>query len=394
MIPDSLLQKFRSAPYAYFGITNHRRAKTEFLESKDSEPSFQYRPTFNEAVIAERIADLEALKTKAVEDDDTARFVERRLQETKFLQILLKLRADPLNQHVFEEYRKKITAMYGSFDDSVFYGILAYLKERSQSTETTSYFNDIVSGLGEKYTPSESLYRPSDKTFEYYRSVILTSDHPLKRFIEHEKIDVSKRDVMEAFEWALNESGAKEAGWKIRQSKAISNVLISRHKREIIVGKHYIPRAHKRLLQVVAHEVIIHTRRAMHHDSRQSADTEEGIALLAEQLIMERFTYKRLLRYFAAGLAWGVDGKPRTFRQTFDLVWRAVMIVGALGEMEAKERAYQECFRVFRGGAPFVAGAAFIKDKVYLESNLAVWQQLEDAKLGKQAFLDFLDGYK
>ena len=44
------------------------------------------------------------------------------------------------------------------------------------------------------------------------------------------------------------------------------------------------------------------------------------------------------------------------------------------------------------GGVPGVAGAAYIKDKIYLEANLAVWQKLEDATLDERAFLDFLDG--
>jgi hypothetical protein len=74
-------------------------------------------------------------------------------------------------------------------------------------------------------------------------------------------------------------------------------------------------------------------------------------------------------------LASGLDGHPRDFCETFAALTQAFELLGNT-QSEAADRAFYETVRAFRGGFPAVAGAVYSKDKIYLESNLRVWQHL------------------
>jgi hypothetical protein len=120
-------------------------------------------------------------------------------------------------------------------------------------------------------------------------------------------------------------------------------------------------------------------------------ESDEGLALVLEQLFSARFMYKRTIRYLAVCLGYGVDGVWRNFRQVHEILWRAMVILGNAPEV-AKERAFYETVRAFRGGLPDVAGMAYIKDKIYLEENLLVWRQLEKRMLSPEEFTKLFQG--
>ncbi|HVS58683.1 MAG TPA: tyrosine/phenylalanine carboxypeptidase domain-containing protein [Candidatus Saccharimonadales bacterium] len=338
------------------------------------------------------LSQLESAKSE--HSPELAAFIGRRLRETDLLLCFLDLREDPTGAQAYARYRQLVGELYGSFDAQIVQGVLGYLKDQAARTNTMQQYEEVVSAINVK--PAQGMYRPSPEDFQYYRQLLLTSDHPLRQLAEQPLPD-DYRDrtaILGLFEWALQTVGAKAEEWRLREKPHGSNVMISRHKQEVILGDHYTPHTAERLRQIVGHEVCIHVRRVLLQQHHQSAQTEEGVALLAEQLLAPQFGYKRLVRYLAGALAWGVDGKPRTFSETFAIVWRVFMIIAKTNEQEAKQRAFKECVRIFRGGIPEVPGAAFIKDKVYLEANLTVWQGLSRDKLNQAEFLRLLDGYQ
>lgn len=392
---DELRKRFPTAPYAFFRVRNAPEAMQEFLDGKVSEPRFTYGPKLNQPALLRRKRVFLAVRSQPREINQTLQdFVDRRLLETELLLQFLALRKKPGDAETLRRYRMLIERLYGGFDEEVVRGTLGYLSKRAKETKTTRYFEEIKRLV--RFTPAQTLFSPSSATFAHYQNLLFTSSHPLT-LLKNRKLggDHTEPQTIEAlFAWALDECGATAAGWRLRWAKHGSNVMISLHSHEVILGRHYVPQSAMRLRQVVGHEIFLHVRRALLHQHHQSPAVEEGVAIVVEQLLDRRFVYRRLLRYLAAALAWGVDGRPRTFSETFEIIWRAVVIVGNIPEQDAKRRAFRECTRIFRGGVPEVAGAAFIKDKVYFEANLAVWQRLENATLSKDEFLKFLDGYE
>jgi hypothetical protein len=108
---------------------------------------------------------------------------------------------------------------------------------------------------------------------------------------------------------------------------------------------------------------------------------EEGVAKMREQMVKGVFEeFEGMVPHLAISLATGVDGKPRTFRETFDIVERVFAFNLAMdgapveeAKKKARDQAYARCVRTYRGTDGQQAGFAFTKDIVYREGNIKVW---------------------
>ena len=387
----NLQRRYSSAPYSFFAIRNYDDMRDAFLRGAIDEPNFTSSKLLNEHYLQRRKQELEkAVANDPGDNPELDVFLKRRIPETELLLALVRLRDDPAGKVYLKRYRTLMKQMHGDFDATMFAGVINYLHDRAAATNQQAQFSAIRSLL-RKHQDGQ-LYKPAPKLFSHYRKALMDSHHLFGALLRQELLpDLTREAMLAYFEWALEMSGAKAAGWALKESNHGANIMISQHRKQVVIGKHYMPYTKRRLRQVVAHEIMVHVSRTV-AGSTVRRDDEEGIAIVVEQLLSTNFIYRRMLRYLAAALAWGADGKPRTFRETYDIVWRAFMIVGNHSERNAKERAFAECARVFRGGVPGAAGAAYIKDKVYLETNLTIWKYLEDNELSHDAFLAVIDG--
>jgi hypothetical protein len=97
--------------------------------------------------------------------------------------------------------------------------------------------------------------------------------------------------------------------------------------------------------------------------------------------------------YLAIGLAYGLDGKPRDFRQVYSIIenyfYLKKLTSGKTVE-EAKKgaqtSAWNRTVRTFRGTDCKTPEVCFTKDMVYREGNIAVWDIL---KTKPEEFLKF-----
>jgi hypothetical protein len=87
-----------------------------------------------------------------------------------------------------------------------------------------------------------------------------------------------------------------------------------------------------------------------------------------------------------------VLGTPMTFREVYEILWRAMVIGSSYPVEDAKSHAFDECYRAFRGGRPDIAGAVYLKDSIYFRANLIMWSILEDADIGYDKFVDIIEG--
>lgn len=114
---------------------------------------------------------------------------------------------------------------------------------------------------------------------------------------------------------------------------------------------------------------------------------EEGIATYMQQKIEGRHGVFGEIGYFVVSVALGLDGEPRTFRETYEVVFAYYVLQGFIKSLregtppdpdhileDAKRFAWARCIRVYRGTTGLTAGAAFTRDIVYAEGNIAIWE--------------------
>jgi hypothetical protein len=113
---------------------------------------------------------------------------------------------------------------------------------------------------------------------------------------------------------------------------------------------------------------------------------------MIEQLVGTNFKTRRSYRYLAAGLGWGVFGRPMIFREAYEIIWRLMAISSKYNEKKAKGYAFDECYRVFRGGRPDLPGAVYLKDIVYFEADARIWSVLSQKKISYTDFVNIIEG--
>lgn len=111
---------------------------------------------------------------------------------------------------------------------------------------------------------------------------------------------------------------------------------------------------------------------------------EEGIATYREQCLIGTSDYSGEIGYISVGLALGLDGTPRTFRELFDLLKSYFVARTICGDSfdpsdvdvlleRAISYAWSRSLRTCRGTTGMTPGIAFTRDIVYREGNIRIW---------------------
>lgn len=393
---QALRQRYSSALYAYFRPINPARSYTQFKQNNGMGPVFHYSPTVSEAVAGRRLAALRRDLLQFQDDPAAAQFLQRRILETELLLTFWRIRNGKLtaDSMVVANYLASQEQLYGPLDRELFNGVLSYFSQLAQAGSIEAKTAMAEVGQLVDFQPAD-LYRPAEATFRHYQRLAAEALPGLWTYIDSLSADLLQTGperLAAVFDEALLVIGAREQGWKVITVEHGANVLVSKPRRQILIGRHWRPRSLLRLRQVIAHEVGCHVARTL-AGATVASDwlPEEGLAIMLEQLCAGNFSYKRLLRYLSVSLAAGLDGQPRTFREVYEVLWRVIVVVGGAGD-DLHERAFYETARAFRGGNPQVAGLAYIKDKIYLEENLQAWRQLEAKLLSAAEFRASLIG--
>jgi hypothetical protein len=386
-----LQQRYRTALYSYFRITNLPAAYDAFLANPAEPPHFTYPKSVNEKEVKKRLANIRHDLADLGESDTEAReFLDRRLLETEILEMFLKLRVRPDGSRAeIKDYLNLQIGFYGKPSKELFEGIVNRLQAMAAARGGSQKF-PLLTGL-KVSDPAATLYYPKAETFQRFQSYFRKTLPGLHKVLDGIK---KNEETAPVFERALAAIGAAGQGWKVEVLPDGQNINVSKHRKRVRVSGHWRPGPLLRLKQLVAHEIGCHVQRALYnaegHELVAYPD-EEGLAILCEQLMDGEFKQKRAMRYFALQLALGADGRPRNFSQTYQIVREAMQLIG-YGGNEASRRAFHETARVFRGGFPELPGAVYIKDKVYLECSLKVWQKLEQQDISAKEFRSLFTG--
>ncbi len=358
-------QKFPTAAHNYFKVMNLLSAKKTFLEHVTGNPVFTYRESFNINEVKSR--------QKLLEKDSAAE------KSMKLVEAGIILQHNPSikNQTAFKKFN---AAYYGEPTEALLAAVLVRF-DACVSPETKDLWQYVSRQISVDLKKADSKLWPSPQLFSEVQS--WGAQYMNALFVHKEE-----KNLCKLFELVMQDTGLIDQGWKLHITEDASPAKINHHTKTIWIGSLYAPRTQLGRLRIVAHELYGHALRG----KGQSTAESEGFAVLLEQLTAETFKPRRAYRYIAAALAWGVDGLPRDFRQTFEIMWRCMVIASKYSEADARSYAFDECARIFRGGIPDAPGVIYLKDATYLPANILTWRWLESTSISYNDFMHLASG--
>jgi hypothetical protein len=371
------------------------RTKQSFLNGEVENPTLDY-PGINPEKLAQEETELLALKDSIIRDEPNevvAQAYRWRINERLAQVRMLKATANG-DMHRFGRYAAFI---YGEPDGGVFgYTVKTALEKAAKSIGEDSSIGqaakDLVSILPDPKMEDQSIKKPDSQTIEAVAKII-NSEFENLGLSDSEKEDFDSDDISSVFTKALESLGAE--GWKILNVDNRTKVNVDQEQKEVLVptGRQV---ARLKLEQLVIHEIMLHVGRREHGTkSRLSLlglgldryiKGEEGVTTVAEQAHAGKVVaFRGLELHLAAALAKGLDGEPRDFRQTYEVLYKYFLFKELpkakdkdQAEKTAQDKAYAHCVRVFRGTDCKTKGVIFPKDIVYREGNIAVWGLLKN----------------
>lgn len=353
---------FPVATHTYFKVTNQAAERERFLSDLNYEPVFTYGRHMDEEIVSERQAKI----------PDTPS-VKRSLALVE-ASLCLQKESSESNLARFRELNE---ALFGVPSKQYAIGLLVRT-HGFVTEETEEYWQYIRSVLHGDFTEMPDIV-PSPEDFALYKDFF---------FRYTGGVEADDMPLAELLQSDLQKTGLSRDGWRVALLDDDSHAHVHHHAKTISIGARYTPRTHRAAIRIATHEVYGHALRG-HQDSVAES---EGFAILLEQLLDDRFKFRRSYRYLAAALGWGTLGTPLSFREVYEIIWRAMVIVGTYPPEKARVYAFDECARVFRGGVPAVPGAAYLKDGTYFEANVQMWQRLKEQPVNYSEFVDLIEG--
>lgn len=190
-------------------------------------------------------------------------------------------------------------------------------------------------------------------------------------------------------------------GWRAELDATSIHMRVDNRHRTICIPVNMRARGH-RLKRIVAHEIGVHLRRRI--NGRSSClqllgiglpghlAAEEGLGVMAEQILGDQFfDYGGHDKYLALSIATGIfDGQVKDFRDTCLLLQKYFYArqIRSCSENVArrvsKDRAWRMTWRVFRGGNPSIPGNCLLRDKLYREGNIRMWNFMAKTEISSE----------
>lgn len=293
----------------------------------------------------------------------------------------------------FQRYSEFV---FGEPQGEIYQYILEYT--RGMITQASDKGEDLAVAAAEldqvlpvMETGGNEVKEPSEEIFEM---ASVQTKKEVESLLDIEVGDeLTDEDIAQGFNSALEKIEA--AGWVSKVDHESGRVAISVDSKKKII---HVPENRKMLkdefYELVAYEIGTHIRRELNGSRSKlrllgigldrNVPGEEGIATMRQQVIEGRIDgFTKHALYLGIGLAYGLDGQKRNFREVYDILERYYHFLqlaqGATPENskeKAKDLAWTTSVRIFRGtsGQP---GVCFTKDLAYMEGNIGVWSVLE-----------------
>ena len=385
---------FQAYEYLDGDSTARAKEKEAFLSDGKENPDLDY-PRLEEGALLAKDGELLDLKEKilASEKNEVVKNVYRWRLNEKIAENRLLLAAATGNMRRFRRYSEFI---YGKPSKEIFEYTLGQVRQELKQIadqnpspliqqEISHLINDLpdVSGASAISGPDKSMLPAvKSQTERDLGDILDIPDAPEK---------LTDEEIRASFESALQSLSAD--GWVAVIDPKRAGISVNQERKAVQVPPdRKMPTVE--LKGLIAHEIGTHTARRLNGERARLRllglgldryeGGEEGIATLREQALAgEADDYSGFDGHFAISLASGLDGHPRDFRGTYDLLFRYYFIKNLArgidapeAEKKAANTAWGRAVRTFRGTDCKTPGACFTKDIIYREGNIAVWETL------------------
>lgn len=195
--------------------------------------------------------------------------------------------------------------------------------------------------------------------------------------------------IKQAFEQAL--STLETEGWHVViDTSSKTGISVDQEKKTVKIPESRTL-VRKKLRTLVVHEIGTHVARRINGERSRLMllglgldryeQGEEGVATAREQAMEGKVSdFAGLEGHLAISLAAGLDGKPRNFREVFEIMEKYFTFEAmrngkdlTQAKQEAQTSAWNRCVRTFRGTDCATPGICFTKDIIYRQGNIGVW---------------------
>lgn len=381
--------------YEYFDGDKQKREgeKQAFLAGEKENPELDY-PLLNLENIASREKALLELK-KSILDEEGNEVIKQvyrwKLNEKIAENRLLKV-AITGDQRKFKRYSEFI---YGKPSPEIFAYSLGRVSKIIQKADESE--NKEIQALGNELALLLPLNKDFPMIFPSKETQVAAKEATLESVGDLINIDIdsdqefSTEEIKVLFEGALQELSSE--GWMVVIGSNKSSISVNQEKKLVeIPEKRKL--SFRALKGLIAHEIGTHVARRIRGERTKLKmlglgldryeGGEEGITGLREQVLEgEVKDFSGFDGHFAISLATGVDGHPRDFRQTFEILKKYYHLQNMLkgmsreeSEKKAETSAWGRCVRTFRGTNSQTPGTCFTKDIIYREGNIAIWESV------------------
>lgn len=381
------------------GEHDHREEQQQkFLDGDIENPTFHY-PLIQLDDVERRAEELTTLRDDISEHEENE--IVRKAYSWRLDQ---KLEANELLLAIANDDRERLTALctnlFGAPDTSLFYYTLERIHQRIDDA--------VREGTDAQKKAAEALRAALPATASHETHVNLPTRETIdlmrqrtqQEFGHYEQqlstARVSALGIKAAFENALQVSDIDN--WSIVVEKTNRSGMSVNHEERFvrIPEQRSIPA--RLLFGLTVHEIGTHIARRVHGEKSQlqllglglhdTARAEEGIATVREQALSGRVRdFAGEVAYLAVGLGAGLDGTPRDFRKTYEIVYAYFVFFFTTIKPEwdtstilekSQRSAWSRCVRTFRGTDCQTPGVVFTKDIVYREGNIEIWDVVRD----------------
>lgn len=383
---------FQAYEYLDGDKTKRENEKQSFLAGEKGNPKLDYPLLKLEDIVA-REKSLLRLKESILneEENEVVKQVYRWKLNEKIAENRLLKAAATGDQKRFQRYSEFV---YGKPSPEIFSYTLKKVEnliekaEASEYTETQELGRELRAILP---AGDFSVELPTQEVQGVARESALKSVGDIIDIEGELDQEFSAEEIKIVFEKALQSLQAE--GWLVMINPNKSGISINQEKKSVEVPENRTL-SFQALKGLLAHEIGTHAARRIRGERSKlkmlglGLDRyeigEEGITTLREQVLRgEVSDFSGFDGHFAISLALGLDGKPRDFRQTFEILKKYYQIqnrLKGLSQDEASRKAdtsaWNRCVRTFRGTDSSISGACFTKDIIYREGNIAVWESV------------------
>lgn len=375
--------------------------KTQFIAGEIENPTLDY-PKIDPERLAQDEAALLALKEDILrnEPNELVRQVYRWRINEKIGELRILVAAAKGDMRKFKMYSEFV---YGQPSLPVFAYTIKNLRETISSQVSSADTN--ISRAAEallavlptaELSDTAEYDLPQEHHISQVREQTLRELGPILHIestIEEDK-KYTAEEIRDLFQAALNTLHAD--GWSIIiDSSSKTGISVDQENKKINIPESRTL-AFSKLRTLVAHEVGTHVARRLHGERSRlqllglGLDRyergEEGVATMREQVLQtdDIKHYAGLEGHLAIGLASGVDGTPRNFREVYTILQKYFYFKALSSGKEeshaispSQTNAWNRAVRTFRGTDCATRGACFTKDIIYREGNIDVWQVIK-----------------